>query len=338
MAVLYHEVMRGKWALFGGIVILGAVAAGALAVWKRQSAPAPAPVVAAQPITINADLSIPGKVEAREVVGVQAPSDGTISEYLVSTGEEVFEGQLLARIRNPSLEAEQEQAKMQADKAQERLNVLESQLLASRLEASRARAEVARVQDDYTRTERVAQREEMLNREGATPRLKYQKAVSDFNTAKLEYEAATARLKIADSRVTDLGKDIDLAKKTVEERNAGLEEAEGNLQATQIHAPVDGIILERKGEAGVDVRIGEDNIIRIATSLGQLQVVIEPEPAVLQRLKQGMAAEVILAEMASTPLNAEINRVENGRAYVFFGSPDPSIKPGVTAQVKIRLE
>jgi multidrug efflux pump subunit AcrA (membrane-fusion protein) len=100
---------------------------------------------------------------------------------------------------------------------------------------------------------------------------------------------------------------------------------------------VDGVVLERKGEAGTDVQLGEDNVFRIATDLGQLQVVLEPEPTVLKKLQPGMAALVILGEFASEPLNAEISRIDQGRVIVLFGSPDPAIKPGVTAQVRIKL-
>jgi len=328
--------MRGKWALFGGIAILLAIAAGAISVWKR---PAPAPVVqapAAPAPTLPAELSLPGKVEAREVVGVQAPSDGTIAEYLVIVGEEVFEGQLIARISNPSLQGTQERAKEIADKAQERVNILESQMLAARLDASRGQAESARVQDDYTRTERAAKRQEMLHAQGATPRLTYEKAMREFAAAKEEYESSTARAKLAEGRVVSLTKEIESAKKTLEERNAELEEADGNLQATQMHAPVNGVILERKGEAGVEVKLGEDNVFRIGTDLGQLQAVVEPEPPAMAKMQVGMGALVFLAEMPE-PLSAEVSRIENGRVYVMFGSPDPSIKPGVTAQVRIKL-
>ena len=335
--LLYHGFMRGKWMLFGGIAVLLAVLAGALAVWKRQTAPVVPPAPAAAPVVVGAEISLAGKVEAREVVGVQAPSDGTIAEYLVIAGEEVFEGQLIARIANLSLLAQQERAKEVADKAQERVNALESQMIAARLQASRGQAESARVRDDYSRTERAARRQEMLHAQGATPRLTFEKATADFATAKLEFETAAAWAKGADARVVSLTSEIEAAKKTLDDRNAELEEADTNLQATQMHAPVDGVILERKGEAGTEVRIGEDGIFRIGTDLGQLQVVVEPEPAVLAKLRAGQPATVILAEFASDPLNAEISRIEGGRVYVLFGSPDPAIKPGITAQVRIRL-
>lgn len=331
--------MRGKWALIGGVAVLLAVAAGAIVAWKRQAPKPVAPVAVAGPTgpVAGTELSLQGKVEAREVVGVQAPSDGTIAEYLVIVGEEVFEGQLIARIASPSLQGAQEKAKEVADRAQEKVNQLESQMLAARLDASRGQAEMARIQDDYSRTERLARRQEMLNAQGATPRLTYEKAVKEFATAKAEYETSSARAKASEARVAALTKEIEAAKKTLEERNAELEEADSNLQATQMHSPVDGVVLERKGEAGVDVKLGEDNVFRIGTDLGQLQVVLEPEPAVLQKLQPGLGALVILGEFASEPLNAEISRIENGKVYVMFGSPDPSIKPGVTAQVRIKL-
>ncbi|MBM3785749.1 MAG: HlyD family efflux transporter periplasmic adaptor subunit [Acidobacteria bacterium] len=330
--------MKGKWALFGGITVFAAALAGAFAVWKRQQPPPPPPPQVKQEQPVSSDFSIQGKVEAREVIGVKAPSDGTIEEYLVIVGEEVFEGQLLARIKNPSLEAEKERAKEAADKAQERVNTLESQLLAARLESARARAEVSRVQDDFARTDRIAQRESILNKEGATPRLKYEKAVSEFQTARLEYESSQARQKIADTRVTDLIRDIEASKKTAEDKTNALEEVESDLQSTLIHSPADGIVLDRRGDAGADVKKAEDDVFRIATDLGQLQVVIEPPPPVLAKLAPGMPAMVFLAENAGESLNAEINRIDkDGRVVIFFGSPDPSIKPGVTAQVKIAL-
>jgi len=214
---------------------------------------------------------------------------------------------------------------------------LESQLLAARLESARGRAEMARVQDDYSRAERVAQRETVLNREGATPRLKFEKAVKDHEAARLDYESANAKAKITEVRVAQLIKDIEAAKRSAEEKASALEEAESDLQATQVHAPVDGIILERKGDAGAEVVRGENGVFRIATDLGQLQVVIEPEPPVLAKLQAGMQAFVFLAEVGAEPLNAEISRIENAKVYVMFGSPDPSVRPGVTAQVRIKL-
>lgn len=330
--------MRGKWLLFGGCLILLAIAAGAITVWRQEQAK-PAAVIAPvpPPVEVSGDLSLSGKVEARNVVAVKPPSAGTVEEYLVNEGEEVYEGQLLARLNNPTLSNEREQAKERADKAQERVNQLESQMLAARLEVSRGRAEAARVKDEYARAERNYQRQSMLNQQGATPRLTFEKAQKEYEAAKLDYESIAARQQVSESRITDLTRDIDAAKKTLEERNNDLEDAEANLQATQVHAPVDGIVIFRKGDAGVEVQLGDDDLFQIATDLGNLQVVLEVDEAQQQKIKEGTPAAVYLTEMGNEPMAGEVARVADGRVTVLFQNPNPLVKPGLTAQVKIRL-
>ena len=127
------------------------------------------------------------------------------------------------------------------------------------------------------------------------------------------------------------------SKKALEERNAALEDAETNLQATQVHAPVDGVIVMRKGEAGAEIQKGEDEVFRIATDLGNLQIVVEPEAAVLSRIKEGMLVAVFVAEQSNEALNGEIARVADGKVTILFLNPNPLIKPGLTAQVRIKL-
>lgn len=330
--------MRGKWLLFGGCLVLLAIAGGAITVWRREQAKQVTVVVpVAAPVIVAGELSLSGKIEARNVVGVKAPSAGTVEEYLVNVGEEVYEGQLLARLKNPSLENEKELAKERADKAQEKQNALESQLLAARLEVSRGRAEAARMKEEFTRAERLYQRQSMLNQQGATPRLTFEKSKKDFESGRLDYETLGARQQVAEGRITDLTRDIELAKKALEERNAALEDAETNLQATQVHASVDGVIVMRKGDAGAEIQKGEDEVFRIATDLGSLQIIVEPEAAVLSRIKEGMFAAVFVAEQSDEALNGEIARVADGKVTILFLNPNPLIKPGLTAQVRIKL-
>lgn len=329
--------MRGKWLLFGGCLILLAIAAGAITVWRQQQAKPAAVAPPPAPVEPSGDLSLTGKIEARNVVPVKAPSSGTVEEYLVNEGEEVYEGQLVARLHNPTLSTERDQAKERADKTQERLNQLESQMLAARLEVSRGRAEVARIKDDYARADRAYQRQSMLNQQGATPRLTFEKARKEFEGLRADLETTTARQQVAEGRITDLTRDIDATRKSLEERNTDLEAAEANLQATQVHAPVDGIILKRKGDAGVEIQQGEDDLFEIATDLGNLQVVVEINAAQQAKLKEGAPALVFLTEMGNEPMNGELARIADGRATVLFQNPNPLVKPGLTAQVKIRL-
>src|SRR5262245_4285073 len=142
--------MRGKWVLLCVSAILVAIAAGALSVLRRpaveakKAAPAPPPA-----LPPGAEISLAGKIEADHVIPVPAPIDGIIEEYLVDVGEEVYEGQLLARLRNQALEGASELAKIELDRAETRVNNLDSSLISARLEASRARAESSRSKGEF---------------------------------------------------------------------------------------------------------------------------------------------------------------------------------------------
>src|SRR5690242_18688144 len=106
--------MRGKWLLASGVAVLAGVAAGALSWYQRQTAAAsfPPPKVAA-PAPNQVTLS--GKIRAQKVVPVGSMVNGTIEAFLADVGQEVGEGQILARISNHGLETGREMAAIALD-------------------------------------------------------------------------------------------------------------------------------------------------------------------------------------------------------------------------------
>src|SRR5690349_179118 len=134
--------VRGKWLLAAGTLILLGVAAGALSLLRRESAQKrveTANATSAEPPA--RELSLPGMVQAEHVVPVGAPVTGTIDAFMAQVGQEVFEGQLLARISNQGLESSRQEAARAVQNAQEKVNSIESRMIAARLEASRAGAD-----------------------------------------------------------------------------------------------------------------------------------------------------------------------------------------------------
>jgi multidrug resistance efflux pump len=331
--------MRGKWILFGGSAVLLAAALGALTLLKRSQEPAPVQRPAAEqaPIVAGLEISLSGRVEAQKIVAVPASTDGIIEEFFVEAGEEVYEGQMLARIKNQQHEMAQELAQTELDHAQTKVNNIESAVLTARLEASRTRADASRSKSELDRIERIYQRQEMLNREGATARNVYEKAVTDRADAMSEYETLTARAKNSEDRVASLLKDHEAAKKTLEEKMAAVEDAKTVFSAGVVHAPVDGTIVSRKGTAGEQVTVEMADMFVIATDLSAFQIELEPEPPILPRLQQGQPAIVIIAESANDSIEGKIKEIKDTKVIVEFLSPNPSIKPGLTARVKLKL-
>jgi len=142
----------------------------------------------------------------------------------------------------------------------------------------------------------------------------------------------------SEERASRLLKDLDAAKRVLEEKNAALEEVKGQLGNEELHAPVDGVVLSRNGAVGEQVSLENKDFIQIATQLSQLEVVIDPEPPVLKVLRPGQPALVIAADQAGDGLMGEVKEVNNHQAVIAFNNPNPSLKPGMTAQVRIKTK
>jgi HlyD family secretion protein len=283
-------------------------------------------------------LSLPGRIQAQHVVPVGAPVTGTIDSFLVDIGQDVSEGQLLARIASHGLESAREEAVRAAQNAQEKVNSIEGRIIAARLEASRARADASRSRDQFERAEKTYLRQQMLNREGATPRLVYEKAEREFETARAEFKSLDELARQAESRAGDLVRDLDAARRALEEQNAELESATAQSAGAEIRSPVSGILVARKGEPGR--LIGPEDakdLLEIAADLSQLAVIIHVEPPALQRIRPGQDALVIVADLNGV-IPATVKEIKGSDVTLSFVSPSPVIRPGMTAQVRLKLE
>lgn len=334
--------IRGKWVLIGATIILVGIGIGALSSLYTSKKPLPANLNAPPPIVVDqfppgSEISLQGKVEAQQVVSVGAKVNGVLSELYFEPGQEVYEGQLIGKIRNRKLESERDRAREDLEAIQTRVNNAESSMLTARLEASRARAEASRLNDEFGRLRKIYDRQVMLNNQGATARNKFEQAKREYEEAKANAEATAGKADVAEQLVAKLAKEIDLGKRNLEEKSAAFEEAEADLKAADITSPVDGIFLSSSVDAGDEVSRDMEDLFRIAVDLSRMQVTVEPTPPQLAKLKKGMAAQVFMAESGGEALPGEISAIEENEVTVVFQSPTAAIKPGLTAQVRIKL-
>jgi multidrug resistance efflux pump len=329
--------MRGKWLLFAGGTLFLAAGGGALTYYLRQKPVKPVQVAAAPALPPGAEVHLTGTIRAVNVLQVAAPLDGVAEEFPVKTGDEVYEGQILGRIANETLKETAHEAELEVERAQAKVNDAESQLIAARLEDSRAAADSSRARIEFQRAERTYQRQQMLNAEGATPRNTYQKAQQDYEAAKKESDTLQALSNTLQDRVQGLIKDIDLAKKALAEKVQNLDSAKSSLSSADLLSPADGLIIAIGKSAGEEVHKGMPDLITIATDLSQLELVLEPEPPILKRLKAGQPAVVQIAELPGGGLPSTVKSVENGKVVVEFSSPSTLVRPGMTAVGTLKL-
>src|SRR3569832_1717994 len=126
--------MRAKWLLVVAVVVAAGIGAGAPSHRLRTAAP-PAPRAAAAAAIVNGnELVLPGTVRAQHVVNVTPEIEGNIEAFTADVGDEVFEGQALARIGSAEQESTREQAAAAVETAQQAVSTAESALASARLE------------------------------------------------------------------------------------------------------------------------------------------------------------------------------------------------------------
>lgn len=331
------QMRAGRWLI--GIVAIGVLAAavvqGVHYYRSRQAPPPPPPEKQAVPPD---SLTLSGKVRARHVVPVAAMLDGTLEDLQVIDGQEVAEGQLLARIRNTGLELEEEEKKQEVERLQERINSLESQLIAGRLEASRAEADSTRAQAQFSLVEKNYQRQKMLLAEGAVARLAFEKTEKEYQTLKTELDAVTEIFRQAQAKVEIGTKNLEEVRKQLAARTEELEDAKAQMLAAEIHAPVDGVLIGHRAEPGGTVTHDMKNLFEIAVSLSALEFVADRLPEHSGLLKPGQTAAIVIPEAGGDALPGVIRNIDERQIILDFDSPNPAVKPGLTAQARVQLE
>ncbi len=285
----------------------------------------------------SVEIHLSGKIRAQSVVNVSPPIEGTVGALFADIGQEVFEGQLLARITNEGLETGQQMAQKILDNAQSRVNTLEGEIVLARLEASRARADANRARTEYDRLSQVFRRQQMLLAEGATPRLTYEKASRDFEMAQSESRTLEQVATQAESRMNELVKSLDADKRALDEKSADMETAKARAMATEVVSPVPGMVVARNAEVGQPAGPDRGDFFQIATQLSQLEVVLDPDPPAMRRIRLGQAALVSLPEQGSDGMLGAVKAIQGAQVIVAFTSPSPAVKPGMLAQVRIKV-
>ncbi|MGD0871593.1 MAG: hypothetical protein ABSB88_18735 [Bryobacteraceae bacterium] len=343
MASHRNTTVKKPGAGFSGKWLLAAIAAIALGVgggafwlhWKNRAPAAPIRKSGAALLQSNGEVTVSGKIRPQHIAPVKAGMDGDLDAFLVDVGQDVFEGQVLARIGASGLETARAAAEAAVNAAQDQVARAESAVGAARMESSRADADQQRSRMARDRAQQVWDRQQTLFRAGAVSRQAYEKAQQDFENARQESEIRDKAARASSELLTSLQSSLSAAQKDLAERNQDLEAAQNNMQSAEVRSPVDGLVVGRNGEPGKPA-IGE--LFEIATDMFALEAVLEPPPLVLNRLRPGQQALVLIPDLQSAGMPGTVKAINRGEVVVEFECTLPAVKPGMLADVRFKLE
>jgi multidrug resistance efflux pump len=325
--------MRGRWLLISLAALLAGAGAGALSLrWKGRAA-APVHNDGAALIPAVSEVILPGQLRPQHIVTVQA--EGDIDAFLVDVGEDVFAGEVLARVGDSGFAERRDGAAAAVSVAEDVASKAESKVASARLEASRAEADRQRSRAAWDKARAVFERQEMLHQHGATPRLTWEKGQRDLESAQQEYDAMEKAARLSADQLQSALNDLSSAQKEVAERNQELAAARDSMESGEVHSPVDGTVVARNGEVGEPA--GAD-LFEIATDMFALEVAVEPEPQVLRRLRPGEPALVSISDLQNAGFTGEIREIKDTTAIVEFNCTLAGVRPGMPVQVRLKLQ
>ena len=283
------------------------------------------------------ELRIAGRVDAQHVISIGVPIRGKLLAVAVVPGENVFEGQILARIETQGLDVDQESRRADAEQARTKLANIEREIQNQKLEASRARADAIRAEAEENRLRRIFDRQQYLYEQQVTPRLVYEKTQREWEQAHAEANTLGDVARTADQRLLDLTRSLADARKALDQTAQSLESTNQQAAAGIVMSPVSGIVTNVNAHAGDDVDPMMRDFIQITTDLNSLEVRIPLDSASAQQTHVGSPALIEIAEYGNEPIDGKVTHIENGEGIVIFTSPTSAIRPGVSALVRLPL-
>ncbi|MDB5228735.1 MAG: hypothetical protein JWN78_2928 [Bacteroidota bacterium] len=265
--------------ILGVITIVAIIVAIVLAKNKKNSGGKEVEIQSLTKRDIIQTVTASGKIYPEEEVKISSDVSGEIIELTVQEGDVVKKGQLLARIKPESYQANVEQSEAQLDN--------------TRAQLSTAKSRIVQVEAQYESAQTQFARSEGL----------YQKKI----ISKSDYETAETAVKTAKAELEAAKHSADAADFTIKATQAMIKEAKINLNKTTIYAPMDGIISllnVKKGEKVVGtLQMSGTEMMRIA-NFENMEVRVD--------VSEGEITKVKLNDTASIEVDAYLDRKFDG--------------------------
>lgn len=278
---------------------------------QAPSADATAPVVeviAPRSEEVSQRVRLAGNLEAFESVKLYARVTGYLEAMRVDIGDRVQEGDVLARLAVPEMEAELLRARAEIPAAR------------ARLARARARAELAEVT-----TRRLT--ELQVSEPGAV-------MAQDVDVAASEKKVA--------------GSEVAVAQADLERAQAHLAELEALARYAEIRAPFAGVVTERRVHPGALVVAGDEGAAEPMLSIARtdrLRLAVPVPESLARECRSGLELTFRLDALPGRDFRARVSRMASAldpqtrtmRAEADVENEDGALQPGMYARVDLDL-
>lgn len=294
------------------LIALAAVAVLVLVLWgSLRPARGKGPAVEVEPVgtrTVIAHVKGTGEINPKTKVEIQSKVIGEVVALPVREGEAVKAGQVVVEIEKEQYLAARDQARALLEQATINLG---------RTRVERANAELG------------LRRARQLAAEGVVS------------------EEALERAQLAHDQAVIAER---AQQEAIAQARSALQRALDDLARTTIRSPIDGVVTALNVEKGETAVMGTMNfagsVLMTIGDLSELLAEVEVAESEVVRLALGQDATITVDALPDTPLAGTVVEIGSSglrkgdvvrfRVKVALASPDPRVKPGMTAKVEIR--
>ncbi|HMH52664.1 MAG TPA: efflux RND transporter periplasmic adaptor subunit [Candidatus Acidoferrum sp.] len=247
-----------------------------------KAAPAKGPkavevrVIPAAEVRMPRTVGVSGTLAADDLVVLSLKVPGRISELKVDLGTRVKKGQIVARLDPTDYRLRVEQAQATLVQARVRLG----------LPADGADDRVDPEKTALVRQARAVLEEARLTRE------RFAKLLEQQFVAKAQFDTAVANEQVADGRYQDAIEEVRNRQSVLVQRRTELEMARQALTDTELLAPVDGMIRERRTATGEFLSAGAPVATLVKIHPLRLQLAVPERAAASVRVGQEVRVSV----------------------------------------------
>jgi HlyD family secretion protein len=304
--------------------------------------PTPAPdTVAVTRCDVEQSVAAPGTLVNVDQMNVVMPIDGRLSEITVQVGEQVQEGQVLAR-----LDADTKNEALIAIKAAEEA-LEEAQDERSKLVlAQGSKAQIAEYEGRVYRTEKqLKEAENEYDALGGLPDNDpaKERARAAVNRIKARLAQYQSRLTWAKGNATE--EDIEIADARVALAQSRLDTARAIATSGEIASPIDGIILSVEVNSGEAIK--KDDTLFVIADPKALEVQANITEEDFPLLAIGQSAELFFDARPDVTIQGKVDRIiprriEGDRPryniYITLNEVPDGLADGMTADAAITIE
>jgi HlyD family secretion protein len=356
--------LKTKWKVVIGLGLLAAVAGGTVAsVRYRQRGQVTVQTTTAVRGNLVAQVTASGEIKPRTYTNLAANAQGRIVALMVSEGDYVRKGQVVAKIESVQAQADLEAqraalASTEADATSAEVG-LKLQLDNKAIqEATIARA---RTQLELARTNfnRVAE----LWEAQVIARQEYDRSRAEFEQQQAALREAELRLKQMDTQIEQTRAQINSAQRRVAQVRAQLKRAEDVLEKYDVIAPLDGVVTNLPVRIGETVVPGVQNsaasAVMTIADMSLITAEVKVDETDIVNLKLGQTASVTIdaipdqtfsgrvIEIGNTAIlrstgavassTSSSNEAKDFKVVIALDNPPQQVRPGLSCTAKITV-